>query len=928
MKTIIIILSFCLFTMTSMSQVKDTVIIIDNKEVEVHYDVTWNKQVLQKYFNDVTTVIKRNSSKASTGIINILNQIPLSNDACINSGFENDNSGWTGLSLKHSSTMLPIENGLTTNPGISPLPLTGNSFGGNFTEIENVGTDSYLLSLIPSFSLQKVKSGNKSLKLGNNFAGFGAEGVAKRFLVTATNAQYYFQYAVIMDKSHSNTNGSMIGSEVFFVAEAVDLLGNTIDKVVEVGNPSNPFINSTNNGNTYYRNWRCAKLDLSNRIGQEVIVMFINSDCSRSVHKGYTYLDAICETCTNTNEGDVNINLGVDSCLVFPITIGGAFSMPLSGLAQNWNITLQIFQNNTLINTVSNPTISGSNYSFSLNATDFPNHTNGQCYDLVSNLSFDYPNMNGQLVHISQLSSTVNSVTGIQDGERSGINNDVCFCSNNELCCNIPNLSASLTENNGTFNLNLNGGTVPIQEVEISMLDYHVTYSQPDCQPVNMNGTNGNIGNMTTTVTNLNSLVLDANSNNSHVLTWLPGTPAIINNQINFSVNAPAILNITCCELSGSFCIKVRVKDINCNVCEKILCYPSSSSSCDCGNWNSNYMYLGINPQTPLSSRPFPVACGGSITYDGPRSLHIGIGDYSCIPLSCQDTYRWSVTGPVTGNGTGKPFDFNFSQAGTYTVTITPYCENLPCEPCKITVIIRSVTICDCKGQGWIKDKPAIISSNGQVIGNVFCESSLSIDQITAPPYLCNPANINPTYTWNIYFNGTLANSGSGNNFINNFSQQGYYTIEFIPNCCGNTCPPCKFEIGIKNPLPSCDCGKWKDNKITVNWRDRRGNQTTTVDCDNTNPYLLSDLCSNVPITGNFSDYVCIPANCQVKYYWIILDENSNVVASDNETTSTSFSFSIASSGNYQFVITPKCNDTRCEPCRIRFSVKNVINCK
>ncbi|GAB1473180.1 hypothetical protein MASR2M69_06210 [Bacteroidota bacterium] len=85
-----------------------------------------------------------------------------------------------------------------------------------------------------------------------------------------------------MDKSHSAANGSMNGTEVFFIAEAVDMSGNTIDKVVEVGNPSNPFVNSTNNnGLIYFRDWRCCSLEpYEGRMGQEVVVMFINSDCS------------------------------------------------------------------------------------------------------------------------------------------------------------------------------------------------------------------------------------------------------------------------------------------------------------------------------------------------------------------------------------------------------------------------------------------------------------------------------------------------------------------------------------------------------------------------------------------------------------------------------------------------------------------------
>ncbi len=614
-------------------------------------------------------------------------------------------------------------------------------------------------------------------------------------------------------------------------------------------------------------------------------------------------------------------------------------------------------------------------------------------------------------------------------------------------CCDSITLSASLTENNGAFNLNLNSGTTQIQEVEVSMVDYHATYSEPGCQPVNMDAGNGHIGYMNTTTHNLSSLNLVAAQNNSHALEWMPGSPAQLNHTVNFSVKPPSVINVSCCSVNFSFCIKVRVKDINCNVCEQFLCYPSSSTchcgswgnipiqvigiinsdrqsvqlngtpvncgdsitlqkgeyifsvpdyscipnsnaatyqwmvqgpvsgsgtdkpfnfnfsqpgaysvtitpfccnqqcdpceikvivpdpSCKCGKWNSSYMHLGINPQTPLSSRPFPVACGDSVTYDGPRSLHIGVGDFSCIPASCQATYKWEVSGPISGNDSGKPFDFYFSQAGTYTVTVTPYCGNQPCEPCKITVIIRPVPVtkCDCSGSGWIKDKPTLVLNvSGQVAESAFNGGSITLPspgsyQFMAPPYICNlpPPECIAGYKWEIQ--GPVSDSGSGSSFSYNFTQPGSYAV-IITAICGNSdCPAFVFKVIIGQ---SCDCGKWKDNKITVNWRDRRGNQTTTANCDNLEPYQLSNLCSNVPITGNFSDFICIPESCQAKYFWVVLDQNNNTVASGNDTTSTSFSFNIISGGNYQFVVTPKCGDNRCPTCRIRFSVKNVINCK
>jgi hypothetical protein len=386
-------------------------------------------------------------------------------------------------------------------------------------------------------------------------------------------------------------------------------------------------------------------------------------------------------------------------------------------------------------------------------------------------------------------------------------------------CCNIENITATLIENDGIFNLNINSGNVSLQEVVVSMLDYHVEYNQPDCKPANMGIPNGNIGNISTTTTNLGSLVFNTSGNNSHVLNWSAGTPGIINSQIDFKVKAPSILNLDCCHLTGYFCIKIRVKDIYCNVCEKILCYPSTTTTdCKCKGWSGQFAYLGLNLESPLNSRPFPIKCGESVTFNEPKSLHISIGDYLCDPTTCLATYKWDIQGPLTGNGTGKPFNFSFSAIGTYLVSITPYCGIQKCEPCKFSIVIAK-------------------------------ESN------------------------------------------------------------------------------SCKCRKWTDEITLINWKDRRGQQTGTINCNNTSPFSMSDVCIGLPITGNFDNYICDPSNCQVKYYWVIKDPLNTSIASGSNTSSTNFSFIPTVSGNYILNITPECGNIRCPQCVVKIYIKNLDNC-
>jgi len=425
---------------TSAQTYKDTIVEARNKKFDYEYDVKWSKERLSA---EIATFKKSQfepSFKASTQIKQILQQIKLSEDPCLNGGFEQQYNGWTGLSLKHGSTTLPIENGLILNPGIAPLPFTGTGSGDNYTSIESTGLDPIISVATPPYPLTKTAPGStglQSLRLGNDQPGFGAEGVAKRFVVTAENAKYYFQYAIVMDKSHSNADGTQNGSEVFFLAEAVTMSGTTVDKIVDVANPSNPFINAVNSGTKYYRKWRCAYLDLSSHIGQEVVVMFINSDCSAGAHKGYTYIDDVCVAC-KSNEGEIDLNLKGNDCIEEKNTFGGTFDVPEG--AQNVNVSLCILQSNTVMTTLISPTILGSGYSFNVSPSDFPSQAPGTCYDLVAKLTFDLVDLNGNLQTVIKYSSK--PVGGVQDGEIPGLNNDVCFCEDNKgaYCCDSENL--------------------------------------------------------------------------------------------------------------------------------------------------------------------------------------------------------------------------------------------------------------------------------------------------------------------------------------------------------------------------------------------------------------------------------------------------------------------------------------------------------
>lgn len=190
----------------------------------------------------------------------------------------------------------------------------------------------------------------------------------------------------------------------------------------------------------------------------------------------------------------------------------------------------------------------------------------------------------------------------------SGITNDVSadiisaddgpVCITSSLCCNIKDLNVSFgtghDNNSGIVPVFLiTGGTVPIQEIEISLIDYHAEYNAIACKPANMGNLFGHIqpfnGYYGTNYYNFNSLPFSGSPslqlqtvvnpvNNS--LTWSGSNPINLSTAGGWNFNglialnfiAPDIVNLDCCTGKVFYCFKVRLKDANCNICEKLIC--------------------------------------------------------------------------------------------------------------------------------------------------------------------------------------------------------------------------------------------------------------------------------------------------------------------------------------------------------------------
>ncbi len=363
------------------------------------------------------------SAKFASAVKDLSGILPVT-PLCVDNVFENGTNPWSEFCLHHYSAVPAyLPNGLS-NAICNPLSKNGLGSGQHYLQIIPFAIDPFLLSASPSFSLpsRPLGGGSNSLRLGNKNNGNGSEMIAKNILVTNANKIFYFKYALVMEKSHSNLDGSPNGSEVFFSARALDAANNVVDEVLQIGNPNNSFTQKTNSNSIYFVDWQCAKLDLSSKVGQTVKIEFINSDCSGGAHWGYTYLDEFCKECKTSEEASVK----VDSCFNNS-NVTGSFTPPSIGGSAGvlQSLELQFYNNGVPIGPLfTTYTTSGSTYSFS--GITMP--SGFSCLDAVVTAKFQITNPFSGNTSILIKSTSNKDVAGKEVGYKPGINNDVCIC--------------------------------------------------------------------------------------------------------------------------------------------------------------------------------------------------------------------------------------------------------------------------------------------------------------------------------------------------------------------------------------------------------------------------------------------------------------------------------------------------------------------
>lgn len=351
-----------------------------HSEVTPEQEQALRSQVKRKYFRHIYFL--ENPAAAS-----LYQAMAIGN--CVNGDFETgDFTGYGAASGLRSSSIADCDIASILFTAEPPQTAeTGSTAAGINCDIVS-GFD----PLIPT--LPTTHSGTFAARVNQTSVLFGANQITKRLVLTQTNENIAFWFSLVMQ----NPNGH-VNRQPFFKVRALDDLGNVLDEVCEFADSNNIFFENTIIGSqvVVYSPYLCETLEVSGNIGDSITLEISTADCGAGGHWGYSYVDDICDVCTVDScnfQGSINLD-PTDTCTDITQICGSydlaAFQCSTSTVQ---NLTLGIYQNGILINTLSGATIDMANQTFCFNISpaDFLGNTGG--FDFQADITF---NINGQL---------------------------------------------------------------------------------------------------------------------------------------------------------------------------------------------------------------------------------------------------------------------------------------------------------------------------------------------------------------------------------------------------------------------------------------------------------------------------------------------------------------------------------------------------
>jgi PKD repeat protein len=341
------------------------------------------------------------------------------------------------------------------------------------------------------------------------------------------------------------------------------------------------------------------------------------------------------------------------------------------------------------------------------------------------------------------------------------------------------------------------------QEVKMSIADIEYSWTDNKCQDCHMHTIGRGCLYATSSTQTIGGLILDPNSAQflplgskpdecPEEVIWTMGTYAnagTYNVPIQFSL--PQGLIPTCCSLKVTkLCIRLSIKDVNCLVCDTVICFTVRPACCKGSKWQSETMsWSGIISDDPSSvgsststekvTNTLSVVCGQTYTIaDG--ITYTFNATYMCNPAdNCKPKMKVRIKQP--GGATtlnNMPVSKSFTTPGTYTVTYYAICGNTICDSCIFNLFLPKNC---CKNSKWLSKTVTFKKSNGNTQTKNLNDGDVVSSAVTttvAVSYQCGQ-DCSPTYGWKRWRNNAALDSGTMT------STSGTATVSFAPPSSG-----------------------------------------------------------------------------------------------------------------------------------------------
>lgn len=368
--------------------------------------------------------------------------------------------------------------------------------------------------------------------------------------------------------------------------------------------------------------------------------------------------------------------------------------------------------------------------------------------------------------------------------------------------------------------------------------------------------------------------------------------------------------------------------------------------------------------------------CDSTVAFPATVGRNIALEpNYACNPTSCTPSYLATVLDPSNSSANlTYPFSYTPSAPGNYTFTITPLCGNNKCQPCNIEVVVNdSIQTCGCTNGTWDLLQ---VESNGLPFEAYTCSDTVSSSIkpnesiLIRTAYNCFPSTSQcaKRYTYKIYKGSTLVEGPVSSMQILpviNFTPHstGIYLIEISTSCNNIECPSCSLFVKVVdvnvNDVPVI--GTPPNSGIIIDTLSNTGSNTggtltpPGVTPPNVSITTGSDLEScrctmsqntiSVQINGSMFNsslasgstlppntvkpndimsvkplFCCDGLDCQMLINYII-KKNGAIIVEDS-ISFANITFQPIDTGNYEFLLIPRCGKSKCPICSIYFTVE------